>query len=358
MAARHRLAATPGAIRHAILLTDGDNESETRGVPRGRASSACEGVFQCDCRGVGTDWQVAELRSIASRCSARSTSSPSPTTGRRLRGDDPRGRWASGRPTSACACGRRVARRSASSSRWRRRSRTSPAARVRVDERTVDYPTGAWGDEARDYHVHLDVPAQAVGDEMLAGRVSLVVDGEAVAQSLIRAVWTDDAARRPGSTRRSPTTPARPSWRRPSPTGSRRAPAATTHTATLSSVGPPSWPPRPATTARCGCSPASSTSTTPDRHGAAASRRRRRRRDGARHPLDADRPHTGRQRDVDGTVASGRVSRPVPTRFPPGHDSRPDVEACLTDGPHISLRAVHPERTRRSNLGDAGERSW
>ena len=31
-----------------------------------RALAACEGRFQCDCRGVGTDWEVAELRRIAS----------------------------------------------------------------------------------------------------------------------------------------------------------------------------------------------------------------------------------------------------------------------------------------------------
>jgi hypothetical protein len=59
---------------------------------------------------------------------------------------------------------------------------------------TADYPTGAWGDESRDYHVSITVPAQAVGREMAAGRVSLVVGGEVVSQALIRAVWTDDRA--------------------------------------------------------------------------------------------------------------------------------------------------------------------
>ena len=57
---------------------------------------------------------------------------------------------------------------------------------------TADYPTGAWGDESRDYHVCIRVPAREAGDEVLAGRVSLVVDGEARSQSLIRAVWTED----------------------------------------------------------------------------------------------------------------------------------------------------------------------
>ncbi len=59
---------------------------------------------------------------------------------------------------------------------------------------SADYPTGAWGDESRDYHVWINVAAHPVGAEMAAGRVSLVVDDEVVSQALIRAVWTDDQA--------------------------------------------------------------------------------------------------------------------------------------------------------------------
>ena len=52
------------AQRHAILLTDGRNESE----PRAELSQAIRDVtghFQCDARGVGSSWEVAELREIA-----------------------------------------------------------------------------------------------------------------------------------------------------------------------------------------------------------------------------------------------------------------------------------------------------
>src|ERR671912_594571 len=52
------------AQKHAILLTDGENHNET---PQ-QLTSAIAGVtgkFQCDCRGVGVDWQVAEIRRIA-----------------------------------------------------------------------------------------------------------------------------------------------------------------------------------------------------------------------------------------------------------------------------------------------------
>jgi hypothetical protein len=65
---------------------------------------------------------------------------------------------------------------------------------VVVGERTLDFPTGAWGDEVREYHISIAVPAQEVGAKMAAGRVSLMVDGDAVSQSLIEAIWTDDRA--------------------------------------------------------------------------------------------------------------------------------------------------------------------
>ena len=58
-------ATVPQATqRHAILLTDGKNESE----PRANLSAAVRdvtGLFQCDARGVGSRWQVDELREIA-----------------------------------------------------------------------------------------------------------------------------------------------------------------------------------------------------------------------------------------------------------------------------------------------------
>ena len=57
-------AASPAALRHAILLTDGKNQHETP-EQLAAAISACEGVFRCDCRGVGTDWEVAELRKVS-----------------------------------------------------------------------------------------------------------------------------------------------------------------------------------------------------------------------------------------------------------------------------------------------------
>ena len=187
----HRLSPHDGAIRQTILLTDGVDESETRDELEA-AVRTCEGVFQCDCRGVGTNWRVDELRLIASR----------------LLGTvdivaDPDDMPADFEAMINRAMGKRAA--AVALRLWTPRGATvdfvkqvSPTVEnlrgTAVDARTTEFATGAWGDEARDYHIHITVPAQEVGAEMLAGRVSLVVDGEVVSQSLIRAVWTDDVA--------------------------------------------------------------------------------------------------------------------------------------------------------------------
>ena len=52
------------AQKHAILLTDGENHNETP-QQLTNAIAGVTGKFQCDCRGVGVDWQVAEVRRIA-----------------------------------------------------------------------------------------------------------------------------------------------------------------------------------------------------------------------------------------------------------------------------------------------------
>ena len=50
----------PAGLRHAIMLTDGQSSEQLDDV-----LSLCAGVFSCDCRGVGTDWNVEQLRKIS-----------------------------------------------------------------------------------------------------------------------------------------------------------------------------------------------------------------------------------------------------------------------------------------------------
>jgi hypothetical protein len=59
---------------------------------------------------------------------------------------------------------------------------------------TTGYPTGAWAEERREYHLTVEVPPGPVGAEMLASRVSLVVRNRTVSKALVKAVWTDEPA--------------------------------------------------------------------------------------------------------------------------------------------------------------------
>jgi hypothetical protein len=56
-------AAHPDTVRHAILLTDGNNESESHQALVAELN-ACEGQFVCDARGVGEGWDPRELAEI------------------------------------------------------------------------------------------------------------------------------------------------------------------------------------------------------------------------------------------------------------------------------------------------------
>uniref|UniRef100_UPI0011786568 VWA domain-containing protein n=1 Tax=Amycolatopsis kentuckyensis TaxID=218823 RepID=UPI0011786568 len=63
--ARDLFEKTPAAIRHAVLLTDGKNESDRTGALEA-ALDRCRGRFACDARGIGDDWEPRDLQRIAS----------------------------------------------------------------------------------------------------------------------------------------------------------------------------------------------------------------------------------------------------------------------------------------------------
>lgn len=187
----------PGAINHAILLTDGKNESD---LPK-RLEAVLhrwKRTFQCDCRGVGTDWVVSELRLIADAMLGTVDIIA-----------EPAGLVADFTAMVNAAMGKtnadvrlRVWLPAGAQVTFLKQVAPVVAdltgARVAVDARSSEYPTGAWGAESRDYHICVEVAPGLVGDEMLAARVSLVIGGadgdEVVAKSLVRAVWTEDNA--------------------------------------------------------------------------------------------------------------------------------------------------------------------
>ena len=191
-AATGLLAGQPG-VRHAILLTDGRNESEGPEDLQAALDQAT-GVFQCDCRGVGADWEVAELRRIATALLGTVDIVADPT---HLADDfEAMMRQAMGKSLADVAV--RVWTPQGADVNFFKQVAPEivdlTASYMPVDGRSGDYPTGAWGEESRDYHLSVRVRPGAIGDEMLAARVSVIVDGQVAGQTLVRALWTDETA--------------------------------------------------------------------------------------------------------------------------------------------------------------------
>jgi len=153
--------ACPDGVRHAIMLTDGKNGES--GGQLEAALAACAGRFVADCRGVGTDWEVAELRKVASA----------------LLGTvdivaDPKDLVADFQAMIEAAMGDLTAKR------------------TDVDGLSGDYPLGAWGAESRDYHICVELPPGDVGSRLRAAWVRVVLGDQVLASGNVLAEWTED----------------------------------------------------------------------------------------------------------------------------------------------------------------------
>ncbi|MFC6886789.1 MULTISPECIES: vWA domain-containing protein [Actinomadura] len=186
-------------IRHAILLTDGKNQHETA-EELDAVLFRCGGRFVCDCRGVGTDWEVAELRKVSSA----------------LLGSvglvaDPQDLIADFQAMTQAAMGKAVADvalrvQTPQTAKVRFVKQVMPSVedltgrRTDVSPQAGDYPLGAWGAESRDYHIGVEVPPGEIGKELRAAWVKLVVPGgpgqedQVLATGNVLAQWTDDEA--------------------------------------------------------------------------------------------------------------------------------------------------------------------
>jgi hypothetical protein len=183
---------------HAQFVTDGQNENSDRRYLE-KALNECEGKFQCDCWGIGIDWEPQELRNISNRLLGTADAVPDP---QRLE-ENFRSALAS---TMSKGIGDvRLRLQTPKSVKLVTVKQVSPEivdlARLvkRVDDKNVDIPLGAWGNENREYQVAFELQPQNAGEEMMAGRPKLVftengqevvVDGDRIV-----AAWSDDIAR-------------------------------------------------------------------------------------------------------------------------------------------------------------------
>jgi hypothetical protein len=169
-------AAQPGIIRHAMLYTDGRNEHE---LPDELDSvlRQCQGRFDCDARGIGDGWDPGELRRIVTALHGRADG----VSG--LAGDlteDFRGvmREAMRKTVPEVALRLRPGRGVAVDF-VRQVFPTEAdltALAVPADKVATDYPTGAWAEERRDFHICLiaDPEVRPLGKDERVARADLM----------------------------------------------------------------------------------------------------------------------------------------------------------------------------------------
>ena len=185
-------SAVPQATqRHAILLTDGKNQSETSETLRASVRAA-QGRFQCDCRGIGVDWDVREVREVATALLGTVDLVPSP--GELAAEFEALMRQAMGRGVAEATL--RIWAPQGSQVLFVRQVAPQvedlTGRRRQLNPLTVAFPTGAWGDETREYHVAVRLAAKPIGSEQLAARVQVAVGDQVVASGLVKALWSDN----------------------------------------------------------------------------------------------------------------------------------------------------------------------
>ncbi|GAA2182877.1 VWA domain-containing protein [Brooklawnia cerclae] len=179
------------AQKHALLLTDGADEHETPEQLEA-AIRSCQGQFQCDCRGVGTYWVVSEVRKISRALMGTLDIIPDPA----MMGAEFARIMQTSMSRGVSTADLRVWVPQGAQLLFVRQVSPTVEDLTRqghpVNPLTMDFPTGAWGDEERDYHVAVRLPAKAIGQEQLAARVQLVVAEQPRTQGMVKAVWSSD----------------------------------------------------------------------------------------------------------------------------------------------------------------------
>jgi hypothetical protein len=190
---RELLVGHPAQIRHAILLTDGKNEGQSAKL-FGAALERCRGVFVCDSRGVGGQWNAEPLLAIAECLLGSAEGLP-----------DAGGLSADFQAIAEGVMGKMAADVllrvwTAADTTIKLLAQNYPRIADHLGQKSpagprfTDYPLGHWGDEHRDYHLRLEVPPGQPGDERAGARVSVVVGDVEFAERTVWIHWTDDPA--------------------------------------------------------------------------------------------------------------------------------------------------------------------
>ncbi|SPF33570.1 conserved hypothetical protein [Syntrophobacter sp. SbD1] len=179
------------------FVTDGENDvNDSKSLEI--ALSSAEGKLQANCWGVGTDWDPRDLRKIAGRLLGTADAVPD---SEKLK-EKFREALAQGMAKGIGGVKLRL---------WMPKTveavtikQMSPEIAdlkglcTRVDDKTIDVPLGAWGEESRDYHIGFELTPQAEGEEMMVCRPKVVYldNGSEVAADgqRIVATWSSDGS--------------------------------------------------------------------------------------------------------------------------------------------------------------------
>jgi len=197
-AARVQAAKFPNAIVWAMFLTDGQNAGE-KGNTLANEIARCKGAFQCDCRGLGVDWDRAELTRISN--ALLGTADVVPADPKAIENDF-KAALASALAKSVGGVTMELWMPTTSKLVSLRQKQPEdidilPLAVAKTDRiRSIDI--GSWGNETRDYHAVFEVEAGAIDDEMRVCRpyvVTHAADGSEVKApgEPIVAIWNADA---------------------------------------------------------------------------------------------------------------------------------------------------------------------
>ncbi len=193
MAARGLFSTVSAQHRHAILLTDGRIEGEEPNM-LDYALGQCQGVFQCDCRGIGADWEVEQLRRVSTALMGTVDIVAKPED----LDDDFKAMMQASMSRGVADVRLRVWAPQGSQLQFVRQ--VAPTVEdltprgTSISPLIKEFPTGSWADESRDYHISVKVPPAPVGNERLSARVEVVVNDQVMSKAMVRAVWSNDIA--------------------------------------------------------------------------------------------------------------------------------------------------------------------
>jgi len=205
-------ATESGTVCHAALYTDGHNEHETP-EELGQALEACADRFVCDVRGLGDDWNYAELLRIAEALhgDARAVVDVADLAEDFTRLIEQARRLVVPRAYLGLHLNDRFKIGFVRQTRPVEADLTAQAQQQR-DGRDVHIPLGSWAPGTRHYHVSLTVDPNAlpIGQEVRAARVTVLAEAadgtreprSGTAPVIVRRLATTDAPvpRSPGIT--------------------------------------------------------------------------------------------------------------------------------------------------------------